>query len=543
MAPRLNAATLADAAQQPGHAPGALGPVVSQIPIAGLVRHPRNARTIQPTPEQTAALAASVRATGVLVPVMVARMDDGRIGVLAGWQRVSAARASGIDTVPAIRVEATEAANARLSLIENALRADMHPVDQWRAVDALMAGGASLKHATATLGLSDREAGQMRLLAGLHPDLLAEMASGVVPSEHVLREIVRAPLPRQAEVLAACTIGSGASRRIDWHSISAACRVTRISRKRAIFAVKDSGVVFERDLFAEPGSDEEWTTTDVAGFLDAQEAAMTRLVDGHERAAVYPWNANGYAPVVPLHWRQVQWLDKVPKEVPELPPDRRFAISMMRDGQVACRVYLVPADEPAAAEDRPAAEAERAPPRLMTDAGLQMAAQMRHQALRDALEAMTDSWDSEHPAILLRVLLECLAAQNVTPGAADKHAALEAIADATPEGGEPHAGRLVKIAIETIAAILVFPAPKMMSSGPVAEQIAASLGAERHLPRCDTPEFLAQCSGALLREAARLVERQPGMKVPNGVGVLREWLVGKLPDWRPISFQGDSVDA
>jgi hypothetical protein len=172
-----------------------------------------------------------------------------------------------------------------------------------------------------------------------------------------------------------------------------------------------------------------------------------------------------------------------------------------------------------------------------------MAAQMRHQALRDALEAARDNYDSETPGVLLRVLLECLSAQNVTPGAADKYAAREAIADATPDGGEPDPLRLVRIATDAIAAMLVFPAPKVMSSGPVAEQIAASLGAEHFLKRCDTPEFLSQCSGALLREASRLVERQPGMKVPNGVGVLREWLVGKLPDWRPVSFDGGRADA
>lgn len=119
MAKKLSAAALAAAAApapttyQPEGAPLA----VQQLSVAGLVRHPRNARTIPPTPAQTKALEASVRAVGVLVPILVAPLPDGTLGVVAGWQRASAARAVGLATVPAIEIAPDDATADRLSLV------------------------------------------------------------------------------------------------------------------------------------------------------------------------------------------------------------------------------------------------------------------------------------------------------------------------------------------------------------------------------------------------------------------------------------------
>jgi len=518
--------------------PDAFEPAIEYLVITDLVRHPRNARTIQPTPAHTAALLASVRAVGVLMPVMVAPMDDGQLGVLAGWQRVSAAKAAGRIRVPALRVASADAGQEQLSLVENTLRVAMHPVDAWRATDTLMRGGASHEVAAATLGLSTREANRMRLLSQMHPDMLDAMATSEVPDDYILRDIVRVPLDRQADVLKGARVGKEKPFRIEWNTVAAACRVTRISRDLAVFAHAKSSIVFDRDWFSEPGTSHEWTTTDVAGFLAAQKETIANLVKGNDRAGLREWQMRTYGPTVPADWRQTQWLSKLPKTLPDLGADERFVVSVTPSGEVQTRIYRVPADtpDPALAAGSPPDVAAPTAPRLITDAGLQMAADMKAQALSDALEAMRDTYVADQPAILLRALLECLAAQNVTPGAARKHEALEAIADATPGGGEPSPSTLVKIATSAIASMLVFPAPKVLSSGPVADEIAASLDAERYLPRCDTPAFLAQCTGAMLREAAQMVERQPGQKIPSGVAVLREFLAGKLPDWRPVTF-------
>jgi len=266
MARKLSAAAMAAPQPPPtDDGPDAFEPAIEYLVITDLVRHPRNARTIQPTSEHTAALLASVRSVGVLMPVMVAPMDDGRLGVLAGWQRVSAAQAAGRIRVPALRVASADAGQRQLSLVENTLRVAMHPVDAWRSTDTLMQGGASLDVAAATLGLSPREANRMRLLSQMHPDMLDAMATSEVPDDYILRDIVRVPHDRQAAVLNAARVTNGKNQRVVWNTVAAACRVTRISRDLAVFAHAKSKVVFDRDWFSEPGSSQEWSTTDVIG--------------------------------------------------------------------------------------------------------------------------------------------------------------------------------------------------------------------------------------------------------------------------------------
>lgn len=512
---------------------------VEMVAVTGLVRHPRNARRVPPTDSETAALRASVREIGVQTPITLAPMEDGTWGVLAGWQRVSAAQAVHPDfVVPAIRVEASPAELDRLSLMENTLRTEMHPLDTWRSVDTLLAGGASFKSAAATLGLDAREAQQMRLLAAIHPKVLEAMQQEEeIPGMWILRDIARADHDRQLEAMKAAWQGKGKGRTLHWQTLAAGCRVTRLPRAWAVFDVKTAGIDFERDFFAEPGADQEWTTANVDGFMAAQRAALAALVEGHGQAAVFDYLPGTWGPAVPREWLSIRWMDKVPKEVPALLADQRFVVALKPTGEAGAWIYRVPeqrSQEPAVS--RSDAPGMSGPTRLITDVGLQMAAGMKATALREALANLHDDPTVDTIPVLLRVLLECLAASNVVPGAADKFAAVEAIADATPDGGEPDPQRLVRIATEAIATMLIFPAPKIASSGPIADEIAHSLDAALFLPRCDTPDFLAQCTGALLRDAAALVELKPGEKVPKSVGALREWLVGRLPDWRPVSF-------
>lgn len=512
---------------------------VEMVSVSGLVRHPRNARRVPPTDRETSALRASVREIGVQTPITLAPMEDGTWGVLAGWQRVSAAQAVHPDfVVPAIRVEAASAELDRLSLMENTLRTEMHPLDTWRSVDTLLAGGASFKSAAATLGLDAREAQQMRLLAAIHPDVLEAMQQEEeIPGMWILRDIARADHDRQIEAMKAAWQGKGKNRTLHWQTLAAGCRVNRLPRAWAVFDAKSAGIDFERDFFAEPGSREEWTTTNVEGFMAAQRAALAALVEGHEHASVYDYPPGAWAPAVPREWQSIRWMDNVPREVPALLADQRFVVALKPTGEPGAWIYRVPEQRSQeAAVSRSDAPGMSGPTRLITDAGLQMAAGMKATALRDALANLHDYPTEETIPVLLRALLECLAASNVVPGGANKFAAVEAISDATPDGGEPDSLRLVRIATEAIATMLIFPAPKIASSGPIADEIAHSLDAARFLPRCDTPDFLAQCTGALLRDAAALVELKPGEKVPKSVGALRKWLAGRLPDWRPVSF-------
>ena len=99
----------------------ASGPQLVELPLDAI--HP-NAR--QPRrrfePEAANGLAASVRAQGLLQPVVVRPRHDGGWELIAGERRWRAARDAGLETVPALVREADDRDTLLLSLVENVAR-------------------------------------------------------------------------------------------------------------------------------------------------------------------------------------------------------------------------------------------------------------------------------------------------------------------------------------------------------------------------------------------------------------------------------------
>ena len=102
---------------------------------------------IRPNPDQPrrhfdepalVALADSIRARGVLQPIVVSPLAGGRYELVAGERRVRAARLAQLDTIPAIVRETDDAERLELALIENMARADLSPVEEARACATLV---------------------------------------------------------------------------------------------------------------------------------------------------------------------------------------------------------------------------------------------------------------------------------------------------------------------------------------------------------------------------------------------------------------------
>ena len=75
-------------------------------------------------------LADSIREQGVMQPILVRPLDDGRFEIIAGERRWRAAQRAGLAEVPAlVRVVPDNAALA-LSLIENIQREDLNPLEE-----------------------------------------------------------------------------------------------------------------------------------------------------------------------------------------------------------------------------------------------------------------------------------------------------------------------------------------------------------------------------------------------------------------------------
>ena len=86
-------------------------------------------------------LAESIRAQGVMQPVLVRRLADGgdaaRFEIIAGERRVRAARLAGLDRVPVLVRNVGDEAAAAMALIENMQREDLNPLEEARGLQRL----------------------------------------------------------------------------------------------------------------------------------------------------------------------------------------------------------------------------------------------------------------------------------------------------------------------------------------------------------------------------------------------------------------------
>ena len=82
-------------------------------------------------------LTASIRSSGVIQPIIVRQVGSG-YQLIAGERRWRAARQAGLDRIPAIVREASDAESLELALVENLLREDLNPMEEAEAYRHLL---------------------------------------------------------------------------------------------------------------------------------------------------------------------------------------------------------------------------------------------------------------------------------------------------------------------------------------------------------------------------------------------------------------------
>lgn len=110
---------------------------LTEVAIASIELNPHQPRT-HFAEESLNELAASIRAVGVLQPLLVRTVRPGTYQLIAGERRMKAAQRAGLTNVPVIVRDATDAASAEQALIENVHREDLGPLEEAAAYQQLL---------------------------------------------------------------------------------------------------------------------------------------------------------------------------------------------------------------------------------------------------------------------------------------------------------------------------------------------------------------------------------------------------------------------
>jgi ParB family chromosome partitioning protein len=107
-----------------------------EIPLDQIDRNPFQTRS-QVNEDQLAELAASIVANGVVQPVLVRPLAEGRFQLIAGERRWRASQLAGKTTIPAILRQVSDEQAMEITIVENLQRADLNPMEQARAFERL----------------------------------------------------------------------------------------------------------------------------------------------------------------------------------------------------------------------------------------------------------------------------------------------------------------------------------------------------------------------------------------------------------------------
>jgi ParB family chromosome partitioning protein len=83
-------------------------------------------------------LADSIKAQGVVQPIVVRPLDERRFEIIAGERRWRAAQMAGLESVPAVVRDVPDKTAIAIALIENIQRADLNPLEEAEALQRLI---------------------------------------------------------------------------------------------------------------------------------------------------------------------------------------------------------------------------------------------------------------------------------------------------------------------------------------------------------------------------------------------------------------------
>jgi len=161
--------------------------------------------------EALAALVDSIRAVGILQPILVREAAPGDYEIIAGERRFRAAHRAGLATVPAVVRTADDVSSLEQALVENLQREDLNPLDEAGAYQQLIED-FNLTHddVARRIGKSRTAVTNALRLFQLPPTVQRQVRDGLVSAGHA-RALLGSPDRALQERLALETIQLGLS--------------------------------------------------------------------------------------------------------------------------------------------------------------------------------------------------------------------------------------------------------------------------------------------------------------------------------------------
>lgn len=155
-----------------------------QLDPHAIVPNPRQPRT-HFDEDDLAELTHSIREFGVLQPVVVRRNDEGAYELIMGERRTRAARAAGVETIPAIVRETADDELLRDALLENLHRSELNPLEEASAYQQLLEDfGITQEQLAARIGRSRPQISNTIRLLRLPVPVQQRVAAGVLSAGH-----------------------------------------------------------------------------------------------------------------------------------------------------------------------------------------------------------------------------------------------------------------------------------------------------------------------------------------------------------------------
>ena len=144
-------------------------------------------------------LALSIKAQGVMQPIVIRSIAPQKYEIIAGERRWRAAQMAGLDSIPAVIKSVSDEAAIAMSLIENIQRENLNPIEEALALKRLQDEFQLTQQEVANaVGRSRTTVTNLIRLVGLHIDVQKMLQSGKLEMGHA-RALLTLPDSKQVE--------------------------------------------------------------------------------------------------------------------------------------------------------------------------------------------------------------------------------------------------------------------------------------------------------------------------------------------------------